>query len=84
MNMEMHTKRPLKGKDTFTQREIDELYRLIRLRTAIPRPEKNEQKQIRDQMRAIGFYGGDDWGIRDCQEYHLKNLINSGKIKVKG
>lgn len=34
-------------------------------------------------MRAIGFYGRDDWGINDCQEHHLTELINTGKIKVK-
>ena len=34
-------------------------------------------------MRSIGFYGGDDWGIFDCQESDLDRLIDSGLIKVE-
>ena len=74
---------PLKGKDTFTQSEINRLYQLIHQRSSCPRPDKNTQKKLRDQMRSIGFFGGDDWGINNCQEHHLTELINSGKIKVK-
>ncbi|MDR1699272.1 MAG: hypothetical protein LBR75_05575 [Prevotellaceae bacterium] len=44
--------------------------------------ESSEQKAIRDKMRAIGFYGGDDWGIYDLQVRDLENLIESGRIKV--
>lgn len=33
-------------------------------------------------MRAIGFYGWDDWRIRDCQLSDLDALIKRGQIRV--
>lgn len=70
----------MKGKDTFTQSEILELKSLIRKRVAADR---SAQKQIRNCMRSLGFYGRDDWDIIDCQISDLDNLISSGRIKVK-
>ena len=48
---------------TFTTEEISELRKLIMKRQNASR---DEQKRIRSKMRAIGFYGKDDWGIFDC------------------
>lgn len=72
----------MKGKDTFTAAEIADLRELIRLR--VKAHTKSEQKRIRDKMRKIGFYGGDDWGIRDYQETDLDRLISCGQIKIQG
>ena len=44
----------MKGKNTFTQKEIDELKRLMTLRENST--SKSEQKKLRDKMRKIGFY----------------------------
>lgn len=71
----------LKGKDTFTQSEINKLEELIRIRNNMP---SSKQKNIRDKMRNIGFYGRDDWGITDLQLCDLHTLINKKEIKVIG
>lgn len=72
-------RKELKGKDTFTCAEIAQLIELIKLRN---RTESSRQKGVRDKMRAIGFYGRDDWGIVDLQLSDLENLIRSGEIKI--
>lgn len=72
----------MKGKNTFTQKEIDELGRLMTLR--VNSTSKSEQKKLRDKMRKIGFYGGDDFGINDCKVADLERLISIGRIKVIG
>lgn len=69
----------MKGKNTFTQYEIELLKALIKERVQAPR---DKQKQIRDKMRAIGFYGWADFGIYNCQLSDFENLIKSGRIKV--
>lgn len=71
----------LKGKDTFTQSEINKLEELIKIRNNTP---SSKQKNIRDKMRNIGFYGRDDWGITDLQLSELHTLINKKEIKVIG
>ena len=48
----------MKGKSCFTQNEINQLRLLIKKRCNTP---SNKQKSIRDAMRAIGFYGRDDF-----------------------
>ena len=55
----------MKGKNEFTQSEINEIVDLIRKRCSADR---EEQKQIRADMRRIGFYGRDDFGIFDMTE----------------
>lgn len=70
----------LKGKNLFTQKEINELKRLITLR--VNSTNKSEKKKLRDKMREIGFYGGDDWGINDCQIADLERLVSERRIKV--
>ena len=72
----------LKGKNLFTQKDINELKRLITLR--VNSTNKSEKKKLRDKMREIGFYGRDDWGINDCQIADLERLIFEGRIKVIG
>lgn len=69
----------MKGKNVFTQREINEIIALIHQRCSANR---EEQKQIRAKMRRIGFYGQDDFGVFDMTEEKFYKLIESGKIKV--
>ncbi len=71
----------LKGKDTFTQSEINKLEELIQIRKNTP---SSGQKSIRDKMRNIGFYGRDDWGITDLQLDDLHRLIRNKEIKIIG
>lgn len=70
----------MKGKNTFTAKEISDLKQLIRMRV---NADKDDQKNIRRIMRSIGFYGS-DYGIVDCQVSDLEGLIRSGMIKVVG
>jgi len=69
----------MKGKNVFTTKEIAELRVLITKRQHASR---DEQKKIRHRMRAIGFYGQDDWGIHDCQLSDLDALIKNEQIIV--
>jgi hypothetical protein len=73
--------RELKGKDRFTSDEIKKLEELIKLRIKTP---ASGQKSIRQKMRNIGFYGQDDWGIKDLQLADLHRLINNKTIEVIG
>lgn len=70
----------MKGKNTFTAKEISVLIQLMQLRV---KAEPSAQKGIRAKMRKIGFYGS-DFGIHDCQVSDLEGLIRSGRIKVIG
>lgn len=69
----------LKGKNTFTQIEIDQIFELIKRRV---KASASEQKKIRNEIRKIGFYGKDDWGIVNLQIEDLELLINVGKIEI--
>lgn len=71
----------LKGKDEFTADTINKLEELIKLRIKTP---SSGQKSIRQEMRNLGFYGQDDWGITDLQVSDFHSLIKSGRIKVIG
>ena len=70
----------MKGKNEFTQSEINEIVDLIRQRCSADR---EEQKNIRNKMRRIGFYGRDDFGIFDMTEEKFYRLIESKKIIIK-
>ena len=70
----------MKGKNTFTQYEIEQLKALIKER--VQAKDRDKQRHIRNKMRAIGFCGRDDFGIKDCQLSDFENLIKSGRIKV--
>lgn len=70
----------MKGKNEFTQIEINEIVALIRKRCLA---DSYEQKNIRNKMRRIGFYGRDDFGIFDMTEEKFYRLIDSKKIIIK-
>lgn len=70
----------MKGKNIYTQQEIEQLRDLIREKN---RASADERKRIRQKMRKMGFWGSKDWGIIDCSETDLDELIKSGRIKVK-
>lgn len=71
----------MKGKNVFSQSEYDELERLVIRRVNAP---SSHQKRIRDQMRALGFYGRDDFGITDLRIEDLRRLRKSGRVVVIG
>lgn len=58
----------MKGKNTFTAKEISDLKQLIRMRV---NADEDDQKRIRRVMRSIGFYGS-NYGIVDCQVSDLE------------
>ena len=70
----------MKGKNEFTQIEINEIVDLIRQRCSAV---SGEQKNIRNKMRSLGFYGRDDFGIFDMTEEKFYRLIESKKIIIK-
>jgi hypothetical protein len=69
----------MKGKAEFTKTEIEELRRLIILRN---KATKSEQKNIRNKMRKMEFYGRDDWEITNMQISDLDMLIKLKKITI--
>lgn len=69
----------MKGKSCFTQNEINQLRLLIKKRCNTP---SNKQKSIRDAMRAIGFYGRDDFGINDMTIEKFEGLIKNKRITI--
>lgn len=69
----------MKGKNKFTEAEISKLKMLIKERCNAP---SGKQKSIRDKMRRIGFYGGDDFYIKDMTVEKFENLIRDGRIKI--
>ena len=75
----------MKGKNEFTQNEINEIVALIRKRCSTPQSEQKQirNKKIRDKMRNIGFYGKDDFGVYDMTEEKFYRLIESKKIIIK-
>lgn len=70
----------MKGTNVFTKSEINELRELIRQRV---KADSSKQKRIRDKMRAIGFYGRDDFGIVDMTVEKFDKLIADERIIVK-
>ena len=70
----------MKGKNVFTELEIEALRELIRQRE---KADSSKQKPIRDKMRAIGFYGRDDFGIVNMTVEKFDKLIAEEQIIVK-
>ena len=70
----------MKGKNEFTQNEINKIVDLIRKRCLAV---SDEQTKIRNKMRRIGFYGKDDFGVYDMTEEKFYRLIESKKIIIK-
>lgn len=71
----------MKGKNTFTEVEVARIKQLIVERC---NASSSGQKSIRDKMRAIGFYGGDDFGIKNMTVEKFEGLIKGGAIKIVG
>lgn len=70
----------MKGTNVFTKSEINELRELIRQRV---KADRSKQKGIRNRMRAIGFYGRDDFDIVDMTVEKFDKLIADERIIVK-
>jgi len=70
----------MKGKNEFTKGEIAQLKSLIAERC---KADSSKQKGIRAKMRKLGFYGGDDFGIKDMTIEKFEKLIEDEKIKIK-
>ena len=70
----------MKGKDKFSTEEANELRMLIRQRC---NADRSQQKSIRAKMRRIGFYGGDDFGIKDMTIEKFETLIRMGQIVIE-
>lgn len=70
----------MKGKNAFTEQEIEALRELIRQRV---KADRSKQTSIRNKMRAIGFYGGDDFGIVDMTVEKFDKLIADKRIIIK-
>ncbi len=70
----------MKGKTTFTRAEADDIKRLISEKLEA---DKEEQKQIRDNIRDIGFYFSDFYSRKDKYDVAaFDNLVSSGKIII--
>ena len=69
----------MKGKNSFSKREVELIESLIRQRC---NADKSQQKGIRDEMRRLGFYGRDDYGVSNMTIDKFHGLIQSGKIKI--
>lgn len=69
----------MKGKNKFTKAEIAQLKSLITERC---KAESSKQKSIRAKMRKLGFYGGDDFGIKDLTIEKFEELIKKGDIVI--
>jgi len=68
----------MKGKNLFNKKEIELIESLIIKRC---NAEKAQQKNIRNKMRNLGFYGS-DYGITDMTIDKFHRLIDDGKIKI--
>ena len=70
-------------KDTFTMDEVKELCVLIIRRCKASKlGDKNKQKNLREKMRKLGFYGGKFFGERDMDLCRFHKLIESGRLKI--
>lgn len=63
----------MKGKTHFTEKEIKEISQLIEEKLAAP---SHKQKAIRDKIRELGFYGGDDFGLKNYTVADFLSVIN--------
>jgi hypothetical protein len=73
----------MKGRNEFNSLERDKIIKLIEEKINAP---INEQKQIRKDIREIGFYYSDFETGREEGGYTVddfENLINKGRIIIK-
>lgn len=66
----------MKGRDTFTAGEAQEIRRLLRQKEEASR---DEQKRIRGRIRRIGFYLS-DWDASTLEDFD--RMISQGRLKV--
>jgi hypothetical protein len=68
----------LKGTDRFTAAEADRIRRLLRQRAGA---ERAQQKRLRDELRATGFYIS-DWSGSGFTPSDFDELIGTGRITI--
>lgn len=66
----------MKGKDTFTKEDANKIITLIEQKL---KAEKDEQKKIRDKIRALGFYST-DFGMGPGYRYTVEDFQRVEKI----
>ena len=66
----------MKGRDTFTAGEAQEIRRLLRQKEEASR---DEQKRIRGRIRRIGFYLS-DWDASTLEDFD--RLISQGRLRI--
>lgn len=70
-------------RDSYSSIEINILRKLISLRVeASQQRDKSAQTKLRNQMRGMGFYGQEYFGIHDLQLSDFENLIKEERIKI--
>lgn len=67
----------MRGTDRFISAQADQIRALLRKRATA---ERAEQKRLRDELRAIGFYIS-DWSRPGMDPSDFDALVRSGKIK---
>lgn len=67
----------MKGKKTFTQKEADQILVLIDQKLRAPR---SKQKDIRDKIRAMGFYYSDFTTQKRTGGYNQEDFLGFVKI----
>lgn len=71
----------MQGKSTFTKQEAQTLRNLIVNKV---RSDRNKQKQLRDKMRALGFYITDfDKSNKGFSIEDFERLVKQGKVNIK-
>lgn len=71
----------MEGKSVFTELDVFQLRKLIAELSQTSDRSGKEGKNIRDKMRAIGFYIS-DWGINGCQPEDFEDLIRTDRIRI--
>lgn len=69
----------MKGKENFSQEEIDTICTLIEQKLNAP---SYQQKAIRDKIRGLGFYGGEDFGLRNYNVEDFLRVINKNRTTL--
>lgn len=70
----------MQGRSEFTQAELDELRRLARLKAGAS---VSKQKQLRAEMRRLGFFASDfGYTGHGFREPDLDQLINKGQVRL--
>lgn len=72
----------MKGRDCFTNDEADRIRECL---GKLRRSERNQQKRLRDEIRAIGFYI-DDWprAASGFTVSDFDDLVARGLVRIRG